>query len=300
MFKHVLVPLDGSRLAEAALPVAAHLAEKLNSSVTLLHVIERKAPEEIHGQRHLTEPSDARAYLNEVRDRAFPASLHVEQHVHTSEVGDVAQSIVEHIGELKPDLITMCTHGRGGVRDLLFGNIAQQVVALGTMPVVLVRPGDDRIPTHFSCRLLLVPLDGTPSHEVGLHVATDLARACKAELHLVVVVPTIGDLLGERAAAQRLLPGTTAAMLEISQQACEQYLRRHVDQLKGLGLAATGEVARGDPAPVIATTAQRVHASLIVLGTHGKIGMDALWSGSVAPRIVSHTCIPLLLVPLPA
>ena len=59
MFKHLLVPLDGSPLAEAALPAAAYLAQKLGASVTLLHVIEQDAPQEIHGERHLTDPDEA-------------------------------------------------------------------------------------------------------------------------------------------------------------------------------------------------------------------------------------------------
>jgi nucleotide-binding universal stress UspA family protein len=53
LFDHIVVPLDGSKLAEAALPVASVLAEKLGAKVTLLHAIEKGAPEEIHGQRHL-------------------------------------------------------------------------------------------------------------------------------------------------------------------------------------------------------------------------------------------------------
>jgi nucleotide-binding universal stress UspA family protein len=59
MFKHLLVPLDGSRLAEAALPAAACLAEQLGASITLIHIIERDASGEIHGERHLTTPDEA-------------------------------------------------------------------------------------------------------------------------------------------------------------------------------------------------------------------------------------------------
>ena len=66
MFEHLLVPLDGSRLAEAALPAAATLSQILDARVTLIHVIGRRAPQEIHGEQHLSDPIDASAYLGGV------------------------------------------------------------------------------------------------------------------------------------------------------------------------------------------------------------------------------------------
>ena len=66
MFKHILVPLDGSKLAEAALPAAVSLAQTFSIPVTLLHIIEQDAPEEIHRDRHLTKASQAEAYLSRI------------------------------------------------------------------------------------------------------------------------------------------------------------------------------------------------------------------------------------------
>src|SRR5512137_596305 len=105
MFKHILIPLDGSHLAEAALPAAVYLAHQLGARITLVHVIERDAPLEVHGERHLSDPDEARKYLDEVATRAFPTGTEVEKHVHSSKVSDVAQSIAEHVGELGTDLI---------------------------------------------------------------------------------------------------------------------------------------------------------------------------------------------------
>ena len=72
MFKHILLPLDGSQLAEAALPVVVYLADKLKAQVTLLHIIEKNAPASVHGQRHLTNEAEACQYLQEVAEKAFP------------------------------------------------------------------------------------------------------------------------------------------------------------------------------------------------------------------------------------
>ncbi len=298
MFNHLLVPLDGSRLAEVVLPAAAHLAQVLGASVTLVHVIEHDAPQQVHGERHLADPDDALAYLNEVAGRAFPPGIHVESHVHGSEVRDVARSIVEHVGELSPDLIVMCTHGQSGLRTWLLGSIAQQVIALGTIPVLLIHPDEAGATSDFQCRRLLIPLDGDPDHEQVLPVAASLAQACRAGIHLMMAVRTLSTLEGQRAAAARLLPGAASAWLEMSEQGAEDYVERHRVQLQGLGLAVTSGVVRGDPTIAIVRTAQQVGADVVVLATHGKAGMDAFWAGSVAAHVASRSDLPLLLVPV--
>ena len=75
MFKHILVPLDGSHLAEAALAPAARIAGTLGAPVTLIHIIEQEAPREVHKDRHLTQADEAQAYLREVAARAFPSTV---------------------------------------------------------------------------------------------------------------------------------------------------------------------------------------------------------------------------------
>jgi nucleotide-binding universal stress UspA family protein len=105
MFKHLLVPLDGSSLAEVALPYAAFIASKTDAMVTLIHVIERHPPQTVHGATHLTDAAAAQLYLDTIAARVFPPGIRVERHVHTSEVSEVASSIVAHAGEFKPDLI---------------------------------------------------------------------------------------------------------------------------------------------------------------------------------------------------
>jgi nucleotide-binding universal stress UspA family protein len=298
MFKHLLVPLDGSRLAEAALPAAACLAEYLGASITLIHIIERDASGEIHGERHLTTPANANAYLEEVARRALPADIHVARHVHTVGTADLPQSILDHVEELAPDLIVMCTHGSGGLRDFLFGNIAQQVIARGNTPVLLIRPKEKNVHETFAVHRLLVPLDGDPAHAQGLPVAADLARLCGAELFLVFVVPTTGTLSGQEAATGRLLPSTMRAVLDLAQQDAAEYLAGQMTALQETGLTVKAAIRRGDPATAIVEAADAARADLIVLGTHGKAGMDAFWAGSISPKISGRSKLPLLLVPV--
>ncbi len=298
MFKHILIPLDGSSLAEAALPAAASLAHTLKAPVTLLHVIEQNAPAEIHRDRHLTKPDEAEAYLKEIAHRAFPAKAKVDWHVHTAAVEDVARSIVDHSAdEFQPDLIVLCSHGNSGMRDLFLGNIAQEVAAASGTPVLLLKP--DNVTTPFQLKRILVPLDNESVHDKVLPIAKELAKAYGAQLDLLCVIPTPGTDSGEHAASGTMLPMTAAAYLDIAEEIAAEHFQVHLDEFQKAGIPATAEIARGDPSPVIGKTAERLGADIIIFGTHGRAGLDAFWNRSVAASVARRTKIPLLLIPLP-
>jgi nucleotide-binding universal stress UspA family protein len=297
MFQHILVPLDGSSLSEKALLPAAVLGQTLGATVTLLHVIERNAPQEIHGDRHLTTTAEALEYLKKTALKSFPPGVKVDTHVHTEEVSNVPRSIIEHAGEFEPDLIVMCAHGEGGLRDLVVGSIAEQVIGHGKTPILLVQPKEGLEELKFTFKNFLVALDGQSEHDQGLYVSAKLAKCTGAELNLLTVVPTMGTLKGNKAATSLYLPGATAAMLEYTEDSARDYLKERSATLAKTGLVAQIEVRRGDPAAVITGSAENSKVDLIVLCTHGKAGMGAFWAGSVAPRVVGMTQIPILLVP---
>lgn len=298
MFKHILVPLDGSGPAEAALPAASFLSSKFKAIVTLFHAVERNAPLEVHGHPHLKNAEEATAYLQETALRAFPGKVQVNFHVHSAEVEDVAESIVQHADELDHDVIIMCSHGRGRALHLLLGSIAQKVISKGSLPVLMTHPDKAGVVPEFFCKKLLAPLDGDPDHEQALPVSAELAGVCGAALHLAVVIPGFGDLSGERAAAGRFLPGTMSRLLELSVKNAEEYLQPLLEALNGRGVEARSHVLRGDPASAIDASARRLHADLIVLATHGKSGMEAFWEGSVTHKVCSLSRVPLLLIPV--
>jgi nucleotide-binding universal stress UspA family protein len=296
MFKHILVPLDGSKLAEVVLPAALSLAEAFKAPITLLHVIEQDASDEVHRDRHLTEAGEAKAYLAETAKRFFPPEIKVKLHVHTSPVADIARSIVDHSSdEIQPDLIILCSHGNSGMHDLFFGNIAQQVAAGSGTPVLLIKP-DGSQPFHL--HHILVPLDNESLHDKVLPLAESLAVAYGAELNLLCVIPTLGTLSGEHAAAGNLLPVTATAYLDIAEEIALEHFQAHLDAYKGSKIAVTAEISRGDPAPTIAKTAEMLQVDLILFGTHGRAGMDAFWNRSVTANVARRTHIPLLLIPL--
>ena len=298
MFEHLLVPLDGSRLAEVALPAATYIAEITGADITLLHVLEENPPQAVHGDHHLTTVDEACIYLAATAE-SLPPSVVVKEHAHPNEEHDVAHSIVTHAREMKIELIVMCTHGRGNLRRLLFGTIAQKVIALGATPVLLIPPMTDGTSRTqpFTCRRILVPLDGDPAHEAGLKTAAGMASICGASLYLVVVVPTLSTLAGEDSAAAKLLPTTAATILDMSEQQALDYLGQHVESLRARGVTVGAEVRRGNPATAIVQAAEEAGVDLVAMATHGKTHLDAFWSGSVTPKVSRSTRLPLLLVP---
>ncbi|MCY2929982.1 MAG: universal stress protein [Planctomycetota bacterium] len=298
MIRHLLVPLDGSPMAEQALPVAADLAARAGASVTLLHVVERHPPKAVHGQPHLGQADQAEAYLAAVAARAFGPNARVACHVHREAAGDVAKSLVQHVAELGPDLIVMSAHGPVRLRDRLSGNLAQQVMTSGVVPVLLLRPGPaPDAAVRFPFRHLLVPLDGQAEHEESLAPAADLAALLGAAVLLLTVVPTRGSLARHGLVAADMLPGASREMLSLGASAAAEYLEGKVAQLAARGLRAAGRVLDGDPARAILHAADQADSDLIVLSTHGKAGTHAFWSGSIGPRLLRRAKASFLLVP---
>ena len=147
------------------------------------------------------------------------------------------------------------------MRDLLYGSIAQQVVAMGTIPLLVIKT---KIPS-FELKKILIPLDPDSIHDASLGVAESLAKSFKAELHLLSIIPTLSTLGDEQAAAGNLMPATTQAYLDLKVENVKKDLQTHIDALHKGHLKANAEVARGDPASLIVKTAEQSGADMIIL-----------------------------------
>lgn len=293
--RSLLVPLDGSQLAEAALPAARALAGALPARVTLLHVMERGAPSTVHGHEHLNDATRAEAYLADVA-RRFDGADGVTTHVHPNPEGDVAASIAAHAAEFGADLIVLCAHGEGNARGWMSGTIAQQVIRRAAPPVLLIRPEAGGRAAAFAPDGVLIALDGHEHGEAALAPALALARGLDLPVRLVMAVPTLGSLASREAPAALFVPSATSAALDIEEASAVSYLRNLCARLREAGFAARGEVLRGDPAKVIAATAARAPGGVFALATHGTAGFDAFWSESVGARLIGKVTGPLLLV----
>jgi nucleotide-binding universal stress UspA family protein len=216
--------------------------------------------------------------------------------VHTAPVADVPRSIVDHVTEFEPDLIVMCTHGRGGVGRLVYGSVAQQVVGQGSSPLLLVKP--EASPPPFELERILLPLDPESGHDEGLPVGRDIALAFQAELFLLSVTHSAATMPGEQAAAGTFMPATAQAFLDIREENTRAHLQEHVNSLRAEGLEAAAGVLRGDAAGAILSAAGALDVDLIILCTHGRAGLSAFWARSVAPTVAQRAGVPILLIPL--
>ncbi len=307
MIGNILLPLDGSTLAEAGIAPAAAFARSFGAVLTLLHVVERRARAEIHGDRHLTDAREATAYLDDVAARLASSGIRVETHVHAEAIDDVARAILSHASrEFDPDLIVMCTHGDASLRNFVFGSLAQRVIASGRTPLLLVhpdgkqeRPEFQTVPeSPFTIDRLLVPIDSESDHDESLPWAAAIARAFGAEIRLLTVVHTASSLNGDSSAVRTLSPLATSALLEMKGRQAAVHLQEHLDELGATSLKVRAELARGAPAAVIAASVRRHDADAIVLASHGKAGMKAFWSRSVACEVLRRTRKPVFLIPL--
>jgi len=298
VFTRLFVPLDGSNLAESALSASAEVSRRLGAGVTIYHALERGAPPTVHGDRHLTVPAEVESYLGGVaawfEERGVTGATRFD-----ADPGDVASRIAMAASREGADLVVLCTHGTGGLRGLLYGRVAQQVLQRGTVPVLLVPPSPAGRRQAFRCRRILVTLDGSQTAEVAIPAASAIAAGFEAEVMLAMVVPTVETVSGERSAATRLMPTAAAAVLDAEAADAVEYLRTTAGPLAARGLQVQTFVERGDPVRMLLDAATARGADLIVVATHGRSGVGAVWAGSVAQRIIVQSTRPVLLVRIP-
>lgn len=286
MTRQILVPLDGSLTAEAVLPYATSLAHATDASLLLLRIVtpgeisqslfwKTTIPAEL--RREWTEEVLARAniYMASVAERLRSLGLRTSFDVQPAE--DAAAAIVAR-AEHEPGvgLIAMTTHGYGGALRWAFGSVAAKVLHAAPTPLLVVRSnGGARPPvTEVAYRTICVPLDGSLLAEQALAEAQLIASCTDAALVLVSVVARADDGAAE----------------------AREYLERIADRLRAHRITVHMKVVEGAPADQIIRTAEAAEADLIVMATHGRTGLQHLWLGSVATKVVHDSALPVLLV----
>lgn len=299
----ILVPLDGSELAERALPLAAELARRSGAAVELVHVHVPISPDPIHVEglpvidehmRSLRRDHE-RAYLERARDRLPPAVAASAALLD----GPVAATLAAHARAVGAWLIVLTTHGRGGLERIWLGSVADELARVSPVPVLLVRPE----PTAASGRFgrILVPLDGSKRGETILEHAVRLARlAGDAEIILFEAVQPVGAAVwlpqGELSAA---VPADD--LLQRQQEGARAYLEEVARPLAAAGLRVrTRMEVAGSVTAAILEAAQAEQVELVALATHGRSGLARLALGSVADKVVRASRTPVLLFRPPA
>lgn len=299
MPSQIMVPLDGSSLAERALPCARMLARGLGAELALFRAIalppdfeEILRVVDLEPERPLAQlAAEADDYLCRVGSRLEEDGLCVQKVV---QLGRAAEAIVDYAEKVGIQLIVMATHGYGGVSRWMHGSVAERVLQSASVPVLIVCSAEgERFASHepLACRRILVTLDGSPVAEQALLPATVIARALAAEMVLlrVPIAQVSGSLTGEWYVP---LEGT----FDTANHIAEAYLERVAERLRTDGVKVSTAIRMGAVANVIVEYAEANHIDLIAMCTHGRTGLARWALGSVADRVLRARCLPLLLV----
>lgn len=289
----ILVPLDGSELAEGALPYASALASALHTHLVLLTVWEGTESELAATfpamAVEIQQAADAHfsQYLDGVRQR-LPDADRIRTIVRPGEAGDTILAVAEEVGAR---VIAIATHGRSGISRWLYGSTASSILHRSPVPVLAVGPHSLRrnVQTAAISHVML-PLDGSELSEQAIPVARDIAKAAKAKLSLVRVV---------RWAVQAYpysLPDAYVPQLDQELEAgAKAYLRRQEEALKG-DVDVEAFVVRGAIADGLLDFVDQKKVDLVVMTTHARTGLARAALGSTADRLVQGTA-PVLLIP---
>lgn len=292
MYKQIVVPLDGSTFAEAALPLALSLSQKTRAAIHIVSVVE-PIPAFAYDEWEAAAREWSEEYLENVAERVrADAGGEVSTGLRS---GHVVETLLAEAGTKHPDLIVMATHGRGALSRAWLGSVADAIMRQAKMPVLFVRPSEEKAPAIAPAALetILVPLDGSDLSEQALEHATELGELFGSAYHLTRVVAYPLDI------ASPYLPYTVQMnqnILADAKATAAEYLEERADRMRRRGLRVTTSVAVDAQAGHgILSEADAVGCDLIAMATHGRSGMGRLVLGSAADKVLRGTQVPLLL-----
>jgi nucleotide-binding universal stress UspA family protein len=292
MFKNILIPLDGSPVAAAALPYAQAMAARTGARLILVraaHVQGLLAD----GLDQLRRIAEAEEYLTARAEELRTHGFGVETGVPFG--GSTANWIVEESLLRHADLVVMATHDRIGPDRWVHGSVAEVVVGHAPVPVLLVGPthGAQLAQRLGSERpVLVVPLDGSELAEAALPGAREFAVSFGGHIVLIGAVPRPGDLVAAQGGVMTYV-GDDYAVLHAD---AHNYLNGIASRLTADGLSVTVSVRSGTPAQQIAATATEHSAAIVVMASHGRTGIVRTILGSVAGQTLHHSPCPVLLI----
>ncbi|HJR51344.1 MAG TPA: universal stress protein [Gemmatimonadales bacterium] len=299
MTQRIMVPLDGSTFAEAALPIAFELARRHGSTVHLVRVHEPPTPVagpegpamydpaidqelELKGRRYLgvmlawTDGDD--------RAQAVTAYLH----------GPVTECLSTYVRDEAIDLVIMATHARGGVSRALLGSVADGLVRQSLAPVLLVRPGQRASPAPDTApvfRRVLLPVDGGPADDRMIEYAVTVTGAPGVEYTLLRVVTTGGGTVRAALPHRGEDPGS-----RVQRATVQSTLGTKAQELVARGLTVRPQVVvDNDVAEGILRYATVNGFDLVAMATRSRGGFERLLLGSVADQVLRKAETALLL-----
>ncbi|HZL72881.1 MAG TPA: universal stress protein [Planctomycetota bacterium] len=291
MFERILVPLDGSREAEAVFPPLRRLLRRKDAEVVLFQSVYLPASVQFDhtGDVLAGLESDALAYLQKQRARLEGEGAQVRTHL---ESGRPTDAILRAAESLQASLIAMSTHGRSGFVRWMLGSVTEDVLRHSRIPVFVA----NSIPPLTAVaaketRTILVPFDGSEESLCVAPLAVEVARLFEASVAVLRVEeggangPDLG-FVGLKMDGPSSLEGGPDLLDRDLVDAGNRFARE--------GVPTTLYRVRGDIASKINQLARMLNAEAIVMATHGRQGVTRLITGSVAEEVVRKAEAPVL------
>jgi nucleotide-binding universal stress UspA family protein len=293
MIQHILVPLDGSPLAEGSLQHAQAVARAFDARITLLRVQEPNARIADSVTSRLRR-AECTCYVEALAKRLCAGGLHA---VGVATEGDPTEEILRVVRDGGVDLLVLCTHGRRGPADPVAGATALKVLARTHVSVLLTRADAPASPAEAEVhyRRILVPLDCSQRAHWALLEAVPLARAQGSELLLAHVVSTPPFARRTPPSPEEL--ALARQLKEGDRRLAEAYLADLGRMLGESGLSVRTVLL--ESAHVVQTleqVAREEDVGLVVVSAHGSSGMAPWPYGSVANRLIHYGAKPLLVL----
>ncbi len=296
MFNHILVPLDGSSLAECVLPHVMAIAPVTNARVTLIHVLEH--PENRNGNSPIDplgwhmQKQEAQAYLEQTIEQLRKSGLDT---YHVLVEGKSAESIIEFAHANAVDLIALSTHGRTGLSGWNVSSVVQKVLLRAYRSILLVRAYESHLEEEIRYKQLFIGSDGSTRAEFILPVAISLAQFYKCQV-------IIGTVIEKPQVIQRMpLTEKDAKLInqltEKNQKIASHYHEQITTQLSLKGLDVKSTVLIADHAvSALHDMADEAKADLVMLVAHGLSGERRWPYGSIATSFILHGRTPLMIM----
>lgn len=290
MFKNILVPLDGSTLAECVLPHALSLSTALDTHAILLHVLERPRDtgslQPIDPLRWVLKKHEAEGYLKRLSIRFQESGLDVE---YALQEGPPAEVIINHSHLADVDLLVLSTHGSSGLSGWNVSSVVQKIILRANKSVLLVRayqPPDENVEKiHYHS--IFVGLDASARAEMVLPLAVRLAQYYKASL-------TLGMVIRKPDIVSRLPLSDEDAVIveritERNQKAATHYLKQVKAQLSPTGIDVKTRLETStNTISTLHNMVEEEKADLVMLAAHGR-SADGRWPyGSVTTSFIAY------------
>jgi nucleotide-binding universal stress UspA family protein len=290
----ILIPTDGSDGAMAGARRGVNLAAAAGADVVTLSVIDDRETEpslalDPDGRTEREELLEEQASHAVDRVRTL-AQRHLSGTVETAvEWGIPFDTIIDYAEQHDIDLIVMGTHGRSGLQRVLLGSVAEKVLRASSVPVLMVPPAADTADVGVGrYENVLVPTDGSEGAEVAVEWGITLASIYDAMVHTVYSI----DVSRFGGNVDRI--DIYGALEQVGREAIESIR----EATRSAELSGTGTLGSGPATRVILAYADEHDVDLIVMGTHGRSGVERYLIGSVTEGVVRNASVPVCCVPM--